>query len=341
MAKFTIQDVAARAGVSVATIDRVLNHRPGVRAPTVAKVEAAIRDLNYQPDRIAARLARAKDYHFCFVLPVSSGEFMTRIHDEVQATALRMEAERVSISIKKVDVFDGELLAATLDGLHDGIDGVAVVALDHPAVREAINNLIARNVSVVTLVSDVPGSKRLHYAGIDNSSAGRTAANLMGRFLRGLTGTVGVFAGSLALRDHIERQFGFEQVMAHEFPKLVVLPVRESRDDVVRVQEMTTQLLKEHPDLIGIYNVGGGTRGIVSGLENAGRAKDIVFIAHEVTDVSRKALIRGTLDAIINQDSGHEVRSAVRVLMAKMDHAPLVESQERIRIDIFMRDNLP
>ena len=229
----------------------------------------------------------------------------------------------------------------TLDSIDKATDGVAVVALDHPAVREAINALVSRGITVVTLVSDVPGSKRQHYAGIDNSSAGRTAANLMGRFLRGMTGTVGVFAGSLALRDHIERQFGFEQVTAHEYPHLAVLPVRESRDDWARIEEMTRQLLAEQPDLIGIYNVGGGTRGIVSGLEAAGRARDIVFIAHEVTDLSRRALIRGSIDAIINQDAGHEVRSAVRVLMANADKMPLIESQERIRIDIFMRDNLP
>ncbi len=341
MGKFTIQDVAKLAGVSVATIDRVLNRRQGVRAPTIAKVEAAIRELNYQPDRIAARLARSREYRFCFVLPVSTSDFFMRISDEVKLATERMEAERVSIVVKRVDVFDGEQLARTLDGIDKDFDGVAVVALDHPAVREAINALVAKGVAVVTLVSDVPGSKRDHYAGIDNSSAGRTAANLMGRFLRGLSGKVGVFAGSLALRDHIERQFGFEQVMAHEFPKLAVLPVRESRDDLARIEEMTGQLLSEHPDLIGIYNVGGGTRGITAGLEAAARAKDIVFIAHEVTEPSRRALIRGTIDAIINQDAGHEVRSAVRVLLAKADKVPFVEAQERIRIDIFMRDNLP
>ena len=252
-----------------------------------------------------------------------------------------MAAERVTIMVRKVDVFDGPLLAQVLDEMGDDVDGVAVVALDHPAVREAINALVARGKTVVTLVSDVPGSKRTHFAGIDNSSAGRTAAGLMGRFLRGQTGKIGLFAGSLSLRDHIERQFGFEQVMAHEFPQLQILPVRESRDDVERSAELTAQLLKEHPDVIGIYNVGGGTKGIVAGLESSGRAGDVVFIAHEVTEGSRKALIRGTIDAIINQDAGHEVRSAVRVLIAKADNAPLVEAQERIRIDIFMRDNLP
>lgn len=341
MGKVTIQDVARVAGVSVATVDRVLNRRPGVRSVTINRVETAIRDLNYQPDRIAARLARSREYRFCFVLPERSGDFWERINEEVRVVAERMTGERVTISVRRVDVFDGVLLANTLDAIGDMFDGIAVVALDHPAVRESINALAARGVTVVTLVSDVPGSKRVHYAGIDNSSAGRTAGSLMGRFLRGVTGKVGLIAGSLALRDHIERQFGFEQVMTHEYPKLVLLPVRESRDDWRKLEDMTAQLLAEQPDLVGIYNVGGGTRGIVAGLETAGRSRDIVLIAHDLSDSNRKALIRGTIDAVINQDPGHEVRSAVRVLMSKADNIPLIESQERIRIDIFLRDNLP
>ena len=170
MAKVTIQDVARVAGVSVATVDRVLNRRPGVRGVTVSKVETAIRDLNYQPDRIAARLARSREYRFCFVLPDRAGDFWERINEEVRLMAERMAGERVAITVKRVDVFDGERLAALLDSIGEVHDGVAVVALDHPAVREAINALSQRGVTVVTLVSDVPGSKRVHYAGIDNSS---------------------------------------------------------------------------------------------------------------------------------------------------------------------------
>lgn len=341
MARATIEDVARQAGVSVATVDRVLNGRAAVRAQTVERVEGAIRMLNYQPDRLAARLARGKEYRFCFVLPEGNNSFMINLGEEVRAAALRMNPEKVTIDMRLTDVFEAETLARALDQIGDIYDGVAVVALDHPRVKEAINGLSERGVTVVTLVSDVPGSKRAHYVGIDNSAAGRTAATLMGRYLGKRHGKVGLIAGSLSLRDHIERQFGFEQVMMHEHPNLTVLPVREARDDWQKVEAVAAQLLTEHPDLIGIYNVGAGTRGIVTALDAAGRQKSVVYIAHELTEQSRRALVDGSIDAIINQDPGHEVRSAIRVLMAKADNAPIVEAMERIRIDIFVRDNLP
>ena len=344
--RITIQDVAREAGVSVATVDRVLNHRPGVRAATVQRVEAAADKLAYQPDRLAARLARARDYRFCFVLPTGTNTFMQNLKTEVEAAAQRLAVERVRIYLRLVDVFDGQALAEELESLGDDFDGVAVVALDHPAVREAINGLVEAGVKVVTLVSDAPGSKRAHYVGVDNTAAGRTAAMLLGRFVgarppeRG-PGKVGLIAGSLALRDHVERQFGFEQVMAREFPHLQVLPVREGRDDYEKVEEVTRALLAETPDMVGIYNVGAGNRGIVSALEAARRVDEVVFIAHDLTPFTRKQLVRGWIDAVINQDPGHEVRSAARILLSACEGSDFVADQERIRIDVFLRDNIP
>lgn len=341
MARITIQDVAREAGVSVATVDRVLNHRPGVRPATVQRVEAAADKLAYQPDRLAARLARARDYRFCFILPTGTNTFMQTLQAEVEAAAARLSPERVRLSLRLVDVFDGPLLAEELEGLGADFDGVAVVALDHPAVREAINGLVEAGVKVVTLVSDAPGSKRAHYVGIDNTAAGRTAAMLLGRFVGPRRGKVGLIAGSLALRDHVERQFGFEQVMAREFPNLQVLPVREGRDDYEKVEAVTRALLAETPEMVGIYNVGAGNRGIVNALEAAGKGHEIVFLAHDLTPFTRKHLVRGTIDAVIHQDPGHQARSAARVLLSACEGIDFVADQERIRIDVFLRDNIP
>lgn len=340
MSRATIEDVAEKAGVSVATVDRVLNARAQVRPQNAKRVEAAIRSLNYHPDRLAARLARGREYRFCFVLPKGDNVFMQQLEHEVAVHARHLEAERVHADIIYTDVFDPLALASSLSAVR-GYDGVAVVALDHPRVREAIAGLAAQGVVLVTLVSDVPGSARAHFVGIDNAAAGRTAATLMGRYLSGRSGKIGIIAGSLSLRDHAERHFGFSQVMAQEHPDLELLPVVEGRDSGQRNSAITRQLIQTNTELVGIYNAGAGTEAIIDVLALSKRGHNIVFIAHELNTVTRKALIDGLLDVVIAQDPGHEIRSAMRVLMAKCDRMPIIAAMERISIDIFVRDNLP
>jgi LacI family transcriptional regulator len=120
-----------------------------------------------------------------------------------------------------------------------------------------------------------------------------------------------------------------------------VLPAREGRDDAEQNRALTAALLREHPDLIGLYNVGAGNEGIAMEIEALGPARHIAWIAHELTADTRRFLLSGLVDAIINQDPGHEARSAARVLLAYCLSEPIIPDQERIRIEIFLRDNLP
>jgi len=341
MRKMTLEDVAREAGVSLATVDRVVNGRAGVHARTVERVNATIQRLGYLPDHHASRLARARPYDFRILLPSGNNEFMQALAFEFQEMRDRMAGERVGLTLHHVDTFDGEALASAIEALPRRIDGVALVALDHPAVTEAVNQLADAGVPVVTLVSDVPRARRGHFVGIDNFAAGRTAATLIGRFCAGRSGKIGLIAGALALRDHFERRSGFEQVIQKEFPALKVLPVREARDDAALVEAAAAELIAENPDLVAIYNTGGGQPGVIAALEAAGKGGDIVFVAHELIPSTRRHLIRGTVDAVINQDAGHMARSTARILLALREGRPIVPGQERIRIDIFLRDNMP
>ncbi|MCB1493123.1 MAG: LacI family DNA-binding transcriptional regulator [Rhodobiaceae bacterium] len=339
--RVTLQDVAREAGVSVATVDRVLNRRPGVRPKTIEKVEQAIATLSYSPDSLSARISGRRLHRFAFVLPAGDNLFFHLLRSRVLETAGLPQYPVGDVKVVETDVFSATALAATLSDLRGMVDGVAVVALDNAIVREAIDELVASGTQVVTLVSDVPQSRRAHYVGPENVAAGRTAASLLGRFIGTRGGKIGLIAGSLHLRDHVERQAGFEQVISSDFPELAVLPVREARDDMARVEEVTRALIAEAPDLAGIYNVGAGNEGVIRALEATGRARDIVCIGHELLDHNRRALLSGTLDAVISQDIGHEARSALRVLRAHCDGMPIIAGQERIRIDIFVKENLP
>jgi LacI family transcriptional regulator len=338
--RVTLEDVAREAGVSLATADRVVNQREGVRGQTIARVELAIAKLGYRANAAAMRLARNESFRFAFILPSNANSFMSNLSVQVERTSDWLASQNGYIDVMHVDVFDPNALASALERLSPSYHGVAAVALDHTRVRAAIDDLVARGVHVVTLVSDAPSSRRAHYVGVDNPAAGRTAASLMGRFLGGRRGKVGVIVGSMSLRDHAERHFGFYQVLSGEYPNLVALPAREGRDNSEQNRALTSAMLREHSDLIGLYNAGAGNEGIAGALEASGRAQDIVWIAHELTADTRRFLLGGVVDAIINQDPGHEARSAARILLAHCLDESINPDQERIRIEIFLRDNL-
>ena len=338
--KPTVHDIAKSAGVSLATVDRVLNGRPGVRAVTRSRVEDAISALGYVRDLAAANLAKGRTYDFTFVLPANDNSFMIGLGEEVRRAISRSSAERTDIRIVEIPAFDPVALVSALGRvLESKPAGVAFVAVDAPEVRAMTERLREAGIPMVTLVSDLPESSRDHYAGIDNIAAGRTAASLMGRFLSGRDATVAVLAGSMLVRDHRERLEGFSTVISQSYPGLRVLPVLEGRDDPALSQRLVAKALEQHADIAGIYSLGAGNRGLIRALD--GNSRRLAVIAHELTASTRAALIDGTIDAVLNQDAGHEVRSAIRVLKAKADGLPVIAAQERIRIDIFLKDNLP
>jgi LacI family transcriptional regulator len=337
----SLHDVARVAGVSLATVDRVLHGRGGVRARTVEHVQAVVERLGYRPDPSATRLARKSQARLVFVLPSGTNTFVDMLDKQVQAIAPWLAEQRATAVVQRADVFSPDALARHLAGLRDRCDVAVVMGLDHPRVRAAIDDLVAHGVVVVTLVSDVPASKRSRFVGIDNVTAGRTAASLLGRFVGQRGGSVGIVMGSRALRDHAERLFGFEQVMGTEYAHLQLLPPIEGHDLSQRTEPAVTKLLQRAPQLVGLYSIGAGNRGIQAALERSGRAESIVWICHELTPHARQALLTGVADAVINQDAGHEVRSACRLALASLSGERVLPDQERIRIDIFLRDNLP
>ncbi len=340
-AKPTTNDVARVAGVSLATVDRVLNERPGVRAATIGKVHNAIEQLGYVRDTAAANLARQRVYQLVFILPETPNEFVVALEDDIEEHRAKLRHERTTLQCVSVPPFEPDAIVAALDKLDaDRVNGVAVFGPETPAVRDAVRRVRARGIAVVALVSDLPSSNRDHFVGIDNVAAGCTAARLMGRFTRD-AGRILVITGSRLARDHLERRKGFDSVMAAEFRHLDVVASIEGRDDPDLIRKLLPRTFETYPDIRGIYSSAAGNQGLIRYLEETGYAGNLVVVAHELTDSSRTALEDGVFDAIISQDTGHLIRSATRLLKATADRLPINHMQERIRIDIYLKENLP
>lgn len=336
----TVHDVARAAGVSLATVDRVLNGRPGVRAATAEKVEAAIAEIGFQRDLSASLLARARDLRLTFIIPDGTNEFMASLTDAVARRASQALTERMHVQTQRVRALDGGALARGLDGLDPrDCDCAIIVASQEPAVVAAVDAASRRGIVVMTLVSDLPATLRRHFIGIDNAAAGRTAAALMGRFLP-QGGKVAVIAGSLHLSDHADRLAGFRAGLAAEFAGIEIIGPIEGHDERRETQTIVDQLLDRHPDLGGVYNLGAGNAGLVAALDASGRTGAIRVIAHELTGPTRAGLQSGAIDVVLDQNPDGEIRAALAAARSLVLGANGVDAIDPIEIGIFLRDNL-
>jgi len=342
MPRPTVHDVADEAGVSLATVDRVLNERPGVREKTAERVHKAIVKLGYVRDTHAANLARQREYKFVFVLPEGPGQFVDTLKAALVEACAANAADRLSAQVVSVPLNDPHAVVRELRIVQSASpNGVAIMATETPEVRDAVLRLKASGVPVVALVADLPSSERDYFVGIDSISAGRTAGLLMGRFVRKTKGVILVATPSMLARDSVERRLGFDSVVQEMFPELRALPTIEMHGDAERTLAAVQYARAAHDDIVGVYSMGAGNGPLLDALRSSGLADGCTVIAHELTPVTRQALIDGEVDAVIAQHIGHLARSALRVLRAKTDNASVYEAQERIRIDIVTRENLP
>jgi LacI family transcriptional regulator len=338
----TVNDIAREAGVSLATVDRVLNARPGVREKTVKAVNEAIVKLGYVRNVAAANLARQRTYRFLFVLPDTQSQFVRSLHAAIDDAARGPIAEASEVIVITVPLRDPHAMVTALEAWCDPpLDGCAIMAHETPEVRDLISGLKAAGTAVVSLITDQPQAPRDHFVGIDNEAAGRTAAVLLGQFVGPKPGKVVVVVSSMLARDMVDRRLGFDAVIAERFPHLQSLPSLEGHDERDLTARITAASLAAHDGVVAVYVAGAGTRGVTEALAAAGLAGNVVVVAHELTDHTRAALLDGTIDAVIAQDTGHLARSALRVLRAKSDRLPLDEGQEQIRITVLLRENLP
>ncbi|MEM1364448.1 MAG: LacI family DNA-binding transcriptional regulator [Pseudomonadota bacterium] len=339
MSRPTVHDIAKNAGVSLATVDRVLNKRPGVRAKTIKRVTDAINDIGYVRDMAAASLARQKDSEFVFVVPDGSTSFLRKLSSVVQEVGVRMLADRTSVSLVSVPPNDPNALVSQLEELGQrGVSGVAIMAPETPQLRDAIKRLKQQEISVVAIISDLPSSEKDQFVGINNLAAGRTAGLLLGSVLGQEAGQILVVSGSMLAQDHVQRRLGFDQIMAEQFPHHEILPTIEAWDNADNVERMVGHALAAHQNVKGVYSVGAGNAGLVKVLGKSDST--IKVVAHDVTAISRQALLDDIFYVVIEQDLGHVVRSAVRIMKASQNMLEVIPAQEKIRIEVIVKENL-
>ena len=349
----TIADIAARAGVGTATVDRVLNKRPGVNVDTVQRVMQVVAELGAPPLR--GRPRKGDNFRFAYVLPADESPFLGLVDRQIAQAAGDFRHQHITEVTHRLGATDPAQFAASLAQVANGenCEGVALMAPDLPAVKLAINELVRSGVHVVTLFSDVAGSMRETHIGADNRAAGRTAGLLLARMAqpRAANGagrdTLLLSSQATRLSAEIERRIGFAQVVEERFPGLRLVRTPDLPADDDGAAKALLRFLKKGVDparVAGIYNVGSGSAGVVRALASAGLggagADGAAIVAHDFTDAHRSLLSAGGLSYVLHQDIHYCVLTAARVLRALCENVRGALNVVQPRVEILTAENL-
>ena len=336
----TIADIARQAGVGTATVDRVLNKRPGVNAETVQRVMQVVAELGSPPPR--GRPRKGENFRFAFVLPGEATPFVELVDRQIAQAAGEFRHQHITEITHRVDSADAVQFAAALAQLTDG-DAVAIMAPDLPPVKLAINELARAGVHVVTLFSDVAGSMRETFIGADNRAAGRSAGLLLGRMAGGRD-TLLLSSQATRMSGEIERRIGFAQVIEERFPKIKVQRTPDlPPTDAGACRALLRFLRGNGADLsrvAGIYNVGSGSAGVARAVESLGLTGSVPVVAHDLTDEHRALLAANGLAYVLHQDIHYCISAAARVLRALCENVRGALSVVQPRIEILTAENL-
>ncbi|EMY33414.1 DNA-binding protein [Arthrobacter crystallopoietes BAB-32] len=335
--QFTVREIAQQAGVSDATVDRVLHGRPGVRPSTAGQVRRAMQELEAQRHQLELTGRR-------FLIDVVT-DAPARFNNAVRA-ALEHELPLLRPAVFRARFHQHERWTAgecvvELDRIASlGSHGVILKAPDAPEMAAAVDRLLARGVPVVTLATDVPVSRRLAYVGIDNRSAGATAAYLISQWLGSRPGGVAVTVSNDSFRGEEEREMGFRAAMRRLDPDRPVsyLGGSDGLDDSART--IMAAALAADPALAGVYSIGGGNRGLLAAFEEAGR-EPAVFVGHDLNPDNVALLRAGRINALLHHDLHQDLNRCCRILMCHHGALPEVPATEESKIDVVTPHNIP
>jgi LacI family transcriptional regulator len=310
----TIQDLARQAGVSVSTIDRILNGRDNVRGSTAERVLLAAEALEFYAlpalrNRLRVDTAKVR---LGFLLQQSHRGFYRTIAQAIRDAA-DASPDPVEAVVEHLDDLSPEAVADRMLKMGANVRAIAVVTAEHARVSSAIEALSAKGVATYGLISELTAGCGTGYVGLDNWRVGRTAGWAVAGMCK-RPGRVGIVVGNHRYRCQELNESGFRSYCREHAPDLTLLEPIQTYEDKSIARDVTEQLLRREPDLVALYVAGGGMPGAIEALRASGRANAVVTVGNDLTEHTRLGLIDNVLTMIF----AHPVQRLAQETIAQM-----------------------
>ena len=183
----TIQQIAERAGVSRGTVDRALNNRGRINPEVAEMIKKTAEEMGYVHKTRKRQKNAGGKKKIGIITQLSGAAFMVEVKRGIFTVKKELEELGVEVLIRENNsVKEEDQLRAIEELVKEEIQGLAIMPVDSERVRERLNWLVLeKKIPVVTFNSDIVGTKRSCFVGMDNTRSGRTAAGLFEMLTRG------------------------------------------------------------------------------------------------------------------------------------------------------------
>ena len=330
-------EIAQLAGVSPSTVDRVLTERGSVSANAREKVVSAAKQLGVP--RVLPQ-TRHGLIHIDVLLPANNTPFFRRMNLALQRS-IGMLDKRVVVHRAFLPEHKNDVIAHAILNPPYRRQGLILASPDTEPVRHALRTITERGETAVAVVTNILDVPELKYAGIDNYRAGRAAGYFIGRLTQ-QSGRVIILSSRTDYQGHVDRTAGCREVLAQYAPRIFCdSRTVETYDDPDRCYLAVSSALRSGDAIVGIYNSGAGSNGIVSALRKFDPERKVCWVTHEMSDDHRQYLKEGILELVIDQDPDNQILTALHHLMHNcgvVESAPPANQASEFRL--YFAENL-
>ena len=335
--RFSIKELALQAGLSTATIDRVINNRANVSPQTRRRVDAAIKELEDQEAQLSSK-GRRLFIDFIIEAPKRFSREVEMACNSV-ITGLSPAVFRPRFHMKPK--FDEQEILQLLNSIKKrGSQGVIIAAQLRDNVCALIDDICDNDIPVLTFVTDQPKSKRLAYVGIDNHQAGKVAAYLMDKLIFKPDANILTTIRRSNFSGEDERLIGFQSTLDLTKPETNLIIARGGDGLSSSTSDEVKRVLNGVDHLDAVYSMGGGNEAILNVLDSYSLRPEI-YIAHDLDEENIDLLRAEKITTVIHHDIAQDLRNAFTQIAAYHKLIPPYQSQLNSDIQIITPLNLP
>lgn len=311
--RITIKDISKKVGVSTTTVTKALNGKAKVSEEMRNFIIETAQELGYKPNKSARALAR-KDINIGIIVPEEPVEFLSYLKNGLEKginDLLDFNVRGIFSPVKDLHSAE-ETKKALNDLLLKNVDGIIICPVfEYKEYAELAGFILKKGIPFVYLVNDIPGVEGIGCVRLNGNVAGKMAAQFLSLCVPEEKSIV-VLTSNKEVLIHKECINGFIEESNQKCLRLK--GIYETQDDKQIAYYLTEKVIKEIPNIGGIYVSSYNSVAVCKCLEDYGKENEIVVIGQDLYPELVEKLEKGSLKATLYQDPYEQGRSSVKKL---------------------------